>query len=331
MKGICPACEKEVDIINASAETIFDVRGEKINVFTEIFTCPECGVSYSEMDSENDPLDVAYREYRKRHGMLQPEEIKEFRKRYGLTQAELAKLLGWGAATLPRYENGALQSDTHNKSLMMAMEPGNLLQLVTRTPEALSDSKRAIIIRELKEEGKRRFSFEDILSERFGDYEPDIMSGYVKLNLEKLFNAILYFCDGGVLKTKLNKLLFYSDFKYFKDHTVSITGARYAKLPYGPVLDNYDYYFATLIHEEKKISVEEQDFGGYWGERYVSMKAFDPALFSEDEIQVMADVKEKFKDMGAKQISDFSHKEKGYLAVDISSYIPYGYAKDLSI
>ena len=70
------------------------------------------------------------------------------------------------------------------------------------------------------------------------------------LGLAKLFNAILFFCKGRVLKTKLNKLLFYADFKHFKEYAVSITGARYARIPFGPAPDKYAFYFATLLESK---------------------------------------------------------------------------------
>ncbi|NIO19633.1 MAG: DUF4065 domain-containing protein, partial [Candidatus Aenigmarchaeota archaeon] len=47
--------------------------------------------------------------------------------------------------------------------------------------------------------------------------------------------------------TVLNKLLFYADFKHCKEYTVSISGSRYARLPYGPVPDNWAHYLAFLI------------------------------------------------------------------------------------
>ena len=57
--------------------------------------------------------------------MLQPEDIREFRRRQGLSQKELSDPLGWGAVTLSRYENDALQSEAHERALRLAMQPRN--------------------------------------------------------------------------------------------------------------------------------------------------------------------------------------------------------------
>lgn len=46
-----------------------------------------------ELDSAT--LVSAYNEYRRRHKLLLPEEIKKIREQYGLSQRSFAKLLNW--------------------------------------------------------------------------------------------------------------------------------------------------------------------------------------------------------------------------------------------
>ena len=65
---------------------------------------------------------------------------------------------------------------------------------------------------------------EKICEERFRRYEPDEFSGYRRLDLDKFFNVVLYFCKDGDFKTKINKLLFYADFLHFKQYTVLLPG-----------------------------------------------------------------------------------------------------------
>lgn len=178
-----------------------------------------------------------------------------------------------------------------------------------------------------------RYTFEAVLSEKLGRYEPDIWSGYKKFDISKLFNAILYFCKEGVLKTKLNKLLFYSDFKHFKEYSVSITGSRYAHLPDGPVPDNFELLFGTMMHEEKLIRVEEEtyDTADYVGEIFFSLKDPNLSAFTESELRVFFAVNDRFKGMGSKAIRDFSHEEKGYKDTENSKLISYAFAADLRI
>lgn len=332
MKGICPNCEKETTLERIRDEEVIDVRGEKIAVDVEYFRCTECDAEFRDPRSDEDPLDDAYREYRRRHGMVQPEEIKAFRKRFALTQQQLADLLGWGAVTLSRYENGALQDEAHDTVLRLVMEPENLLELVELKPGALGRRRREQLARVLRQavEGQDA-SFIALYENRFGQYTPDEFSGYRPLNVAKLMNAILYFCvDVSVPKTKLNKLLFYADFKHFHEYAVSITGARYAHLPYGPAPDNYQHYIAALHHEEEAVSIEERLFeGGFGGEFLTSLRKPDLSIFSTSELKVLATVKERFARESASSISALSHEEKAYQETVDGQLISYRYASEL--
>ena len=59
----------------------------------------------------------------------------------------------------------------------------------------------------------------------------------------------------------------------------------------------------------------------------------DPNLtiFSDTELEVIAKVKNYFKNYGAKELSGFSHEEKGYKETSPNQYINYNYAKGLKI
>lgn len=331
MKGICPSCEKETDIELVRKIEEIKVRGESIEVETEFYKCLVCGEEFEDPRSDNDPLDKAYRKFRRRHGMIQPEEIRQLRKRYGFTQSEMSSLLGWGGATLSRYENGALQDEAHGKILHLITDPRNLLNLIEQSPDAIPKHRRESLIKELKIAEEKSYSFERILEERLGVYEPDELSGYMRLNIAKLFNVVLFFCEEGTLKTVLNKLLFYADFKHFKENTVSITGARYARIPFGPAPDNFDYYFATLKSYGKLI-VEEIEYGDdVTGEKFISEAKPDLTLFSDTELKIIAEVKIHFKGFTAKRISDFSHNERGYRETSQGNIISYKYANSLQI
>lgn len=331
MKDICPSCEKITELQYLRKAEEITVKGEGITVSVEYYKCTECGAEFEDPKSKKDPLAIAYRKYRRRHGMIQPEEIRAFRQRYGLTQNELSKLLGWGLATLSRYENGALQDNTHNTILQMIKDPRNLLNLLVQQGDFLTQERRQKLIELLENEVKETYSFPFIYAEHFGKYKPDLYSGYKKLSLSKLFQAIIFFCRDGVLKTKLNKLLFFADFKHYKYFASSITGVRYIHLPYGPVPDNYSYYFATLQDEDKAIIIKEEDCGPYAGEVLYAEKNPDLSVFSDSEIKTLIEVKEYFKNFTASKIKEFSHGEKGYKETLDGEPISYAYAEQLEI
>jgi hypothetical protein len=128
----------------------------------------------------------------------------------------------------------------------------------------------------------------------------------------------------------LIKLLFYTDFGYYKRYSVSITGARYARLPYGPVLDQFEGWLAALILDND-IREEEEWHHDCPGQVYISDTPPDLSVMTPSELRVLATVKEVFQDFSAKKISDYSHQEEAYQEVETGRLIPYSYASQLSL
>ncbi|MBU1054364.1 MAG: DUF4065 domain-containing protein [Proteobacteria bacterium] len=331
MKGLCPNCEKITDLNVMKTKETFNVKNEPIEVDVEYYKCMECEKEFEDPRAKNDPLEKAYREYRNRHKMVHPEEIRNLRKHYGLTQRELSRIIGWGGATLSRYENGALQDVTHDRFLQLLKKPENLQSLIVNNIDLLLDEKKEHILSVLSSEIGESCSIPEFVNEHFSKYEPEIDSGFNKLNLDKLFEAIKFFATGGVFKTKLNKLLYYADFKHYKEYAVSITGVRYKHLPHGPVPDNYEHYFAILIHNEKVIQPREVEYDDFVGEELHSQKEPDTSVFKTSELEILGFVKSYFKKYTTKAIRDFSHNERGYKETENGETISYKYADDLQI
>ncbi|MEW6657661.1 MAG: type II TA system antitoxin MqsA family protein [Thermodesulfobacteriota bacterium] len=331
-KEICWNCGKETDLEHIENYENISVRGEGISVLIKYYKCHECGGEYEDPKSSYDPLALAYKEYRERHSMIHPNEIRTLRQRYGLTQKDMSKLLGWGEVTLCRYENGALQENSHDTTLRLIKDdPHVLLNLVVQNGDFLASKKRERLISLLENEIQEKHSFPLILVELFGKYAPNIYSGFQKLNIDKVFQAIIFFCTDGTLKTKLNKLLFYADFKHYKDNALSITGLRYVHLKYGPVPDNYEHYYATLQDIEGAIRVDEEFIGEYVGEVLSAAKKPDLSIFSESEIKTLIEVKQFFKPYNASGIKEFSHNEEGYRETRDGEIISYVYSDHLQI
>ena len=332
MKISCPVCNNADNLEFIKGEKTIKVRQEPIIVKMECYRCPECGEEFRVLDPKSDPFDQAYRSYRAKHRMLQPEDIRTFRRKYGLTQGELANLLGLGGATLSRYERGQLQNKTHDMLIKMAMDPLKLRELVYNSTDIFQPEKRNKILQTIEGIADSRISLFERVAATFQHHEADEYSGFKKFDSERFLGAVLYFCKGGVFKTKLNKLLFYADFKHFEEYTVSITGTRYAHVPFGPAPDGYDLYYPLLIHQGA-IEVEEILYEGkdYTGEKYYAKKEPDLNTFSNSELRVLAYVKEYFESHNASDVSDLSHMEKGYRETDTGELISYRFAQDLKI
>lgn len=332
MKGVCPECEQVSDLEPLQKDIEMVVRGEPVEITTELLRCLSCGEEFKDLKSDVDLLDLAYREYRNRHNMLMPEEIRDLRKHYGLTQNEMSSLLGWGGATLSRFENGALQSDAHEIMLRMIIEPGNLKKLLEENPGTIVEEKRAALIRKLTAETELDLSPARICIKWLGNQEPDEFSGFREFDPDKLSNLILFLSRGdGVFKTKLNKLLFYSDFTHFRKTASSITGARYVRLPLGPVPDKYELLYALLAMQgaiDIKEIVFKEDVAG---DRIFAKQEPDLSVFSDSELSVITFIKDYFKDFSCRRIVDFSHAEKGYRETTELGEISYEFANELQL
>ena len=54
-------------------------------------------------------------------------------------------------------------------------------------------------------------------------------------------------------------------------------------------------------------------------------------VLSTEELNVLERIYEKFKDFGSVEISNYSHKEKGYSSTKQGEIISYGFAKEIHL
>ncbi len=329
----CPICEKDLELTEIRCKESIRVRGEDFQVDAHYFRCPNCGEEFDTSNSDHDSLAEAYDMYRKKKSMLFPLQIKKFRHKYELTQKELTALLGWGAVTLSRYENGALQNLSHDRELQEAKTPAGLLKLIELSPSALTEEKRERLRSILLSERGERNNFLYKLDSALSIAQPGITNGFQRFDLEKYFGVVEFFCSkGGVLKTKLNKLLFYADFFHYQNNQVSITGSQYAALPFGQVPNDYKKLLAVMEEDLSIIETEEVLFpGNYAGEKHVTLSTTNIESLSELELATLETIEEFFNGMNSTEIKDFSHSEKGWIETGKAELISYKYAEAISL
>ena len=329
----CPICSQNTKIDQIKDVEEMEIRGEIIPVKRIFYRCENCGEEFEIHNDDYDPFDAAYREYRRRKGWVQPEEIKGFRESMGFTQKQFSNLLGIGIATLNRYENGALQSDSAEQLMEFFInDPSLIIQKLKQNPDLFSQSDRERIILRIRNKFSENSPVIKIATESFANYSESEFTGGLLFDFPKFGQAIKFFCSNDqVVKTKLLKLLFYSDFKHYKEFGTSITGAQYARINYGPVPDNYKIWLTILSSWMDEITSEETMYGEYIGETFIANDSPELDEFSTSEIEVLGFVKQYFKNFTAKDIVEFSHQEVAYQETQNSKLISYEYAKDLQI
>ncbi|MDP2322835.1 MAG: DUF4065 domain-containing protein [Gammaproteobacteria bacterium] len=327
----CPRCEEERSFHSVRRTQEYCVRGMKLNLDMDVEVCDVCGETLYDEQREQGIVVSAFDQYRRHKGLLSPGEIKAIRDRYALSQRSFAHLLGMSEATINRYEGGALQEETHDTMIRLASKPEAILELVERRGSELSAKQRERVI------AAAQFQICEIPLHRkiCLDYSHDLTGGRT-FSFDRYAATVAWFCHtlDGVLKTKMNKLLFYADFLDFKEFGTSITGTPYRCLQHGPVPIDY----GTLqdgMEEEDIIFVEEGSYESS-GMEYVIMRAGAGAkdldiVFSLEESRVLKYVADTFKADGSKAISERSHKETAWMNTPLKSLISFSHAANLSI
>ncbi|MBQ2446477.1 MAG: type II toxin-antitoxin system MqsA family antitoxin [Oscillospiraceae bacterium] len=146
----CPKCEcdneSEVRIVSET----YPVKGEDITIEAQVRFCRCCGndIWDEELDSKN--LKKAFGEYSRKHGLLQPEEIRSIREKYGISQVVFARILGFGDKTITRYENGSIPDATHNNLIYLVGSPQIFSDLLNMRKNAITDIEYATAVKGLK-------------------------------------------------------------------------------------------------------------------------------------------------------------------------------------
>lgn len=333
MMDYCEVCGREVETKIITRKEVLNVCGEDIEVDALVMVCAECGEELFNEELDSATLINAYNEYRRRHKLLLPEEIRRIREQYGLSQRSFAKLLNWGDKTIRRYENGAVQDRAHNSLLLFLREPENMRTYLTENEVALDEkqiNRLLEAVEKLEQDtdfrvGRRYF---DLFFSRI----PCEENGFKGFDYEKLCAMVLFFAhkSAGLLKTKLMKLLNYSDMIFYKENGLSISGLKYAHLPYGPVPDNFDMILGKMAADHI-AHIEVFYDGSYENHQVIPECDVPEGALSDKEIEVLNRIYEKFKNFGSAEISNYSHREKGYNATKTGQIISYAYAMDIQL
>lgn len=329
----CEECGKEVETKVISKKETYDVCGESVEVDAQVLVCAACGEEFYYEEFDNATLVRAYNEYRRRHKLLLPEEIKSLREKYGLSQRSFAKLLNWGDKTICRYENGSIQDKAHNSLLLFLREPENMRTYLMENEIVLDEKQRLKLLDTVdKLEQDTEYQADRQFFDIFFSRTPSEENGFKGFDYDKLCAMVLFFAhkNSELLKTKLMKLLNYSDMIFYKENGTSISGLKYAHLPYGPVPDNFDMVLGKMAADHL-AHIEVVYDGAYEKHQVIPECDIPEGVLSDTETEVLNRIYEKFKNFGSVEISDYSHKERGYKATKTGQIISYAYAMDIQL
>jgi len=139
----------------------------------------------------------------------------------------------------------------------------------------------------------------------------------MKVNLRKLMQLIVFFAHQEAVKplgkTKLFKLLYFTDVTHLRTVGQSITGAEYLKYPYGPVPMQGAFALKELqkhqLIRHNRVQLPTKRFR--WDVTALQMP--DMTIFTEQEMHTIHLVIEQYGEDTAAVLSWKSHQESAWL------------------
>jgi uncharacterized phage-associated protein len=123
-------------------------------------------------------------------------------------------------------------------------------------------------------------------------------------------------------ETVLYKLLYFSDFNYYELYEEQLTGAKYRKLPFGPVPQKFDIVINQMISQNQLQRVKAE-YHGYQITRYLPLEKANLTQLKASEKEVIDKVIAQMSDWSASAISNYSHKDMPWMATKEGEEINY--------
>lgn len=331
----CPLCDKSHAIEERMriAKTI--IKGEEVSYEERYYLCSNSHEDENEfatgkMESEN--LLNARNAYRKAHGLLTSHDIVSIRDKYGLSQVDLAIMLGWGEATISRYESKSIQDDAYDNMLrIISYYPYIALELLHKNGEHFKGAKMTDIQQKIidsVDDNSKEFLLRQALKSEYIRYsEPSDENGMKRLDINKLEALISYFASriNKLYKVKLMKLLWYSDSLCYKLYGHAITGLVYRHEGMGALPIGH-YKIGGL----QKVNMEEEYESESIKYRFLPNKDIDESsLLDVQEKHVLDKVIKKFKSYNASEIISYMHEEAAYTKTHDKEIIPFSLAQQI--
>lgn len=232
--------------------------------------------------------------------------IMELRKTKGLSQDELAKELLIPRSSLAQIELGNRSVDVRELLKLSHLLEFSLDEFLSKEFTTANE--------EIKEEKKPKEKVQERIS-------------VPPMDLTRFKNILLYIlerCAGkpNVGETVLYKLLYFSDFNYYELYEEHLSGARYRKLPYGPVPLSFEKIVTSMIEkgEIKKIKTE---YFNKLQTRYLPLAKPDLTKLLASQKEIIDKVIDQMSDWSAASISTYSHNDMPWKASKEGEIINY--------
>lgn len=314
-----------------------EFRKDMFSAIQFYYKCNDTGEEFTTTDLDEINISQVYNQYREKYCVPFPDEIREIREQYEISAAKMSEILGFGANSYRQYEAGDIPTVASGRLILAAKDPEEFKKFLDASKTIIGDKEHERFTHRVDKliKGRLENPWDDLFTEHiFNNARPTEYTGFRKPSLERIAMIIAFFSEhvNRLWKTKLNKLLFYSDFLHYKRSGYSISGITYRAIPLGPVPSEYEKLYIKL-NDDKFANIELIEFNdGNYGEAICAVEKFDSSLFAKGELETLEAVVRKFGKFNTKQIVEISHQEKAWVENEPSrGFISYQkYAFELS-
>lgn len=320
-------------VTGGRVKEVFDVeerefRKEKFLVHVRYYMCVDTGEQFTTTEQDELYCNDLYSQYRTLHNMPFPDEIKSIRERYGLNYAQLSKIMGFGINQWKQYEEGNVPSESNAKLILTVRTKEGMMKLVKESRSAFDAKEYARIVSKVESASDEIDSkSENLLF--YGNTKRGLLNGFSPLDCRKLKAMVCYIISkagSSICPTKLNKEMFYADFRHFVKTGHSISGLNYRAIQYGPVPEHFETIYDNIegIDKIRTISYDKESVS-------LVLENMDNLNYREalevDELSTLDEVTSEFVRMKTSEVVAKSHEEIAWIEnKDSHGIIPYSYA-----
>lgn len=302
----------------------WNFRGEQYEYEHIAWLCEDSGEQFTDDESDTAGFVQVTNQYRAKYGIPYTDEIIAVRQRYGISAAKMSLILGVGINQYRLYEQGEVPSVSNGRMIRSIMNPKVMLEMVESSKNELSVSEYEKIISKVQTiiASSEAYKMELYETRRLFTTPRGPENGYAQLSLNRLKNIMLYIlnkCDD-VWCTKMNKLLFYTDFMSYRERGMAMTGLSYRAIDFGPVPERWDRVYS----EFPEVRQELRQVGDFVGSVLIASEESDYSMFTDAELKVLDSICTHFSKMSSREISRISHDEDAWLNHhDKHEHIPF--------
>lgn len=298
---------------NGKAELVYDMetrefRGEEFQIHVQYYRCVDTGQKFTTTEQDTATLNDLYSQYRIKHGLPFPDEIKAIRTRYGMNYSQIGRLLGFGVNQWAKYEAGQVPSESNGRLIGALRRKESMVNLLTDLRDLFDQPEynklMAMVMASPETDtqtSQNQYFYEGTTR--------SVYNGYGEFNPRKVEEMVKYLAGKGIFPTKLNKKMFYSDFLHFKRHGISISGLRYQAIQYGPV----PVHFHTIYDHVPGLNANSIYSGNHEATILCNNEEVDTSVFTPQELATLEEINAKLGSLSTSEIVELSHREAAWI------------------